>query len=49
MTDTKTECSKQLNVVKADAKKSMEALGRINNPISNEIKDKILKVQAWHH
>jgi hypothetical protein len=43
VTDTRTECSKQLSIVKADAKKSMEALGRTNNPISNEIEDKILK------
>jgi hypothetical protein len=43
VTDTRMECSKQLSIIKADAKKSMEALGTITYPISDEIEDKILK------
>ncbi len=43
MTVTNTECSKQLNIAKADAQNPMGALERINNPISDEIEGKNLK------
>ena len=45
VTDTRMECSKQLTIIKADAKKSMAALGKITYPVCDEIEDKILKVK----
>jgi len=43
--DTKAECSKQLTITKSNGKTAMEALGKIKNPICEEIEDKILNLK----